>query len=105
MSKYEFRYLSQEDILSLNIPYEDVIDAVEKVMSELFLDQIEERGERKNLISLICKKIVKGKIPEIIADELEEEEAVIREIYDIALAFAPDYDCNAIYEAWKVKQE
>lgn len=77
----------------------------EKVMSELFLDQIEERGERKNLISLICKKIVKGKIPEIIADELEEEEAVIREIYDIALAFAPDYDCNAIYEAWKVKQE
>ena len=34
MSKYEFRYLSQEDILSLNIPYEDVIDAVEKVMSE-----------------------------------------------------------------------
>ena len=42
----------------------------EKVMSELFLDQIEERGERKNLILLICKKIVKGKIPEIIADEL-----------------------------------
>ena len=77
----------------------------EKAMSELFLDQIEERGERKNLISLICKKIVKGKIPEIIADELEEEEAVIREIYDIALAFAPDYDCNAIYEAWKANQE
>ena len=34
MSKYEFRYLSQEDILSLNIPYIDVIHAVEKVMSE-----------------------------------------------------------------------
>ena len=34
MSKYEFRYLSQEDILSLNIPYMDVIDAVEKVMAE-----------------------------------------------------------------------
>lgn len=34
MSKHTFRYLSQEDILSLNIPYEDVIEAVEKVMSE-----------------------------------------------------------------------
>lgn len=34
MGKHTFRYLSQEDILSLNIPYEDVIEAVEKVMSE-----------------------------------------------------------------------
>ena len=34
MGKHEFRYLSQEDIISLNIPYMDVIDAVEKVMSE-----------------------------------------------------------------------
>ena len=34
MQKAEFRYLSQEDIISLNIPYEDVIDATEKVMSE-----------------------------------------------------------------------
>lgn len=34
MSKAEFRYLSQEDILALNIPYIDVIHAVEKVMSE-----------------------------------------------------------------------
>lgn len=34
MSKAEFRYLSQEDILALNIPYIDVIYAVEKVMSE-----------------------------------------------------------------------
>lgn len=34
MSKHTFRYLSQEDILSLNIPYEDVIEAVEWVMSE-----------------------------------------------------------------------
>lgn len=34
MKKHEFRYLSQEDILSLDIPYIDVIDAVERVMSE-----------------------------------------------------------------------
>lgn len=34
MKKHEFRYLSQEDILSLNISYIDVINAVEKVMSD-----------------------------------------------------------------------
>ena len=34
MEKVTFRFISQEDILALNIPYEEVIDAVEKVMSE-----------------------------------------------------------------------
>ncbi len=34
MQDYEFRYLSQEDILSLNLSYAEVIDAVEKGMSE-----------------------------------------------------------------------
>lgn len=34
MERYEFRYLSQEDILSLNLSYAEVIDAVEKGMSE-----------------------------------------------------------------------
>ncbi|MGI6616553.1 MAG: hypothetical protein ACOX36_00560 [Saccharofermentanales bacterium] len=34
MSKHSFRYLSQEDIVSLNISYMDIIEAVEKVMSE-----------------------------------------------------------------------
>lgn len=34
MSKHQFRFLSQEDIVSLNIPYMDVIEATEKVMSE-----------------------------------------------------------------------
>lgn len=33
MKKWGFRYLSQEDILSINIPYKDVIDTVENVMA------------------------------------------------------------------------
>ena len=33
MNTYRLLFLSQEDIMSLNLPYEDVIDAVEKVMS------------------------------------------------------------------------
>ncbi len=34
MSKVTFRYLSQEDILALNIPYADVMDAVETAMAK-----------------------------------------------------------------------
>ena len=74
-------------------------------MSEILLDRIEERGEQKKLIRLICKKMAKGKMPEVIADELEEDVTIVQGIYEIALAFAPDYDCNAIYEAWKAKQQ
>lgn len=81
----------------------------EKVMGEIFLDQIEERGVQKGalrkLIEQICRKMAKGKTPDVIADELEEDETVVQGIYEIALAFAPEYDCNAIYEAWKTKQE
>ena len=33
MEKVEFRYLSQEDILSLNVPYMDVIEAVRDAMA------------------------------------------------------------------------
>ena len=32
--KHEFRYLSQEDIINLNIPYMDVINTVEQVMAD-----------------------------------------------------------------------
>ena len=34
MKKAQLKFLSQEDILSLQIPYIDVIDVVERVMSE-----------------------------------------------------------------------
>ena len=34
MKKAQLKFLSQEDILSLQIPYMDVIDVVERVMSE-----------------------------------------------------------------------
>jgi len=38
MSKVEFRYISQEDILALNLDYKEVIDVVEKGMSEFGKD-------------------------------------------------------------------
>lgn len=55
-------------------------------------------GEEKKLIELVCKKIRKGKNAEEIAEILEEETAVISRIYDVAVKFSPEYDCDKIYE-------
>lgn len=54
-------------------------------------------GKQKQLIQMVCKKMFKGKQPETIANELEEEIEVIKGICQAAAAFAPDYDCDKIY--------
>ena len=56
------------------------------------------KGQKKNLISLVCKKLAKGKAPEEIADALEEDLATIETICSIANNFAPEYDCEKIYQ-------
>ena len=63
-----------------------------------------EKGLEIKLIKLVCKKIINGKLPEQIADELDEAEDHIQEIYDIALKFAPDYDSEKIFDALPKKE-
>ena len=45
-----------------------------------------------------CKKLSKGKSVNQIADELEEDVSKIKEIYDVAKDFAPEYDVKKILE-------
>ncbi|MDO4328681.1 MAG: hypothetical protein Q4C66_05030 [Lachnospiraceae bacterium] len=54
-------------------------------------------GLEIKLIQQVCKKLLKGKSPETIADDLEEELDVINRICSAAHPFAPDYDCNKIH--------
>ena len=54
-------------------------------------------GGAKKLISQVCQKLRKGKAVSDIADCLEESEAVIQKICDIAQDYAPDYDVEKIY--------
>lgn len=56
------------------------------------------KGENRKLIQMVCKKLGKGKAPEMIASDLEEDIAVITQICDTAKLFEPDYDCDRIYE-------
>ena len=64
----------------------------------LLLDMCEERGSETRLISMVCRKLQKHKTPETIADELEEELAVVERICEVAKLFAPEYDIEKIYE-------
>lgn len=64
-----------------------------------------EEGREELLIELICRKLRKGKEPEKIADDLEEEVDTIRSICQVADDFGPDYDYKKVYEAWAAKQE
>ena len=58
-------------------------------------------GSDQKLISLICRKLKKGKTPECIAEELEEELEIVEKICKVAEKFAPEYDTIKIYEAMR----
>lgn len=60
-----------------------------------------EKGLEQKLISLVCKKLAKGKTPNEIAEALEEPEEHIEQICTVARKFAPEYDVNKIYEVLK----
>ena len=60
-------------------------------------------GEECKLIEQVCKKLKKEKSVEIIAEELEEEAEKIQSICEAAVAYAPEFDCEKVYRAWKEK--
>ena len=55
-------------------------------------------GEEQVRIQLICTKLKKGKTPEVIAEELEEDLSPIRSICEAAEEFAPEYDWKKVME-------
>lgn len=55
-------------------------------------------GELYNKISLICKKLRKGRTLEETAQDLEEEVSAIEPIYKKAEEFAPDFEPELVFE-------
>ncbi len=66
---------------------------------QMFKEEGREEGREEYLISLICRKLRKGKSIEQIADELEEDEVRVKAICGIADEFAPDYDEEKVMQA------
>lgn len=57
-------------------------------------------GDIKRVLILICKKLSKGKSLKEIADDLEEKENDIKDMYEFAVTFAPEYDAEKVIEAY-----
>ena len=56
-----------------------------------------DEGKKAQLIKQVCKKLKKGKTPNMIAEELEEDLTVIERICTEAQKYAPDFDCEQLY--------
>ena len=63
-----------------------------------------EEGKQRLLIEQVCKKLRKNKSLAQIAEELEEDEAVIAELCELATSCAPEYYANEVFTVWKEKQ-
>lgn len=68
-------------------------------------EQGREQGSNQRLVNQICRKLRKGKVPEEIAEALEEKLDVIQSICQAAAAFAPDFDEEKVYHAWRETSE
>lgn len=55
-----------------------------------------EEGETAKLVSQIYRKAVKGKTPDEIAEDLEEEAGEVKRIYDVVVKYLSDYDPEKI---------
>ena len=62
-------------------------------------------GEAGLKVSQVCKKLRKGKNAEAIAEELELNIVEIRQICEIAEAFAPEFDEEAVFHKLMERQE
>ena len=57
-------------------------------------------GESYKMVSMVCRKLRKGKEPERIAEELEEEVELIQRICQTAKEFGPGYDEEKVFKAY-----
>ena len=60
-------------------------------------------GEQRQLLGLICKKVIRGKSLPSIADELEMKQEEVKPMYEVVVRFSPEYDIDKIYIAWANK--
>ena len=70
----------------------------EKIVLQDAREEGFEEGIEQNIISMICKKLIKGKDAITIANEIEEPVEKVSKICDIASRYLPNYDVRKIME-------
>lgn len=71
MANLDYTWERREELIRAEEFEEGVACGIERGLSQ---------GEQKKLTELVCKKLQKGKTPQVIAEELEEDVTVIEEI-------------------------
>ncbi len=71
-------------------------EAVQMNILEIGINQGISQGEKRKLVTQVCKKLQKGYEISQIAEMLEEEECVIEEISKVVKKYEPDYNVERI---------
>ena len=90
LKEFLIKYKSEAKSMSI-FEYDE-----EKEMALIRADE-REQGSTKKLISMVCRKLQKEKTPEQIAEDLEEELIIIKNICEAAKKSA-SYNCDEIYD-------
>ena len=64
----------------------------------------EQKKWQLRCISQICRKLSKNKLPEMIAEELEEDLSFVETVCEVAKQFAPEYNAEEIYEKLYIEE-
>ena len=95
----------------MNVPRKEVEAFTDQIMRrefDMLFDSFEaydvqetrrvsrEEGRMEERVQLVCKKLKKNKSISEIAEALEEDEALVQAICNVALKYAPDYDIEKI---------
>lgn len=95
-------YLIKEFLVGHHKEVEGMLDREynEEEIKDLFKEEGREEGKEEGreetLVTLICKKLVKGKSIPVIADEVEEPEEYVSKVCEIASKYLPNYDVSKI---------
>lgn len=95
----DFLLANKAEVMKMTIFEYDEEQHKQTLLSEGYEDGFNDgfsNGNLSTLITQICRKLKKGKSPEIIADDLEEDFDVIQHLCYIAKNYAPDYDVKEI---------
>ena len=95
------RMKEDNDMRAIQVLFEPELAAAEERAEKRGEERGEKRGEKRGqnykLVSLVCRKLRKGKRPEVIAEDLEEDLSLIEIICQAAELFAPEYEEEKVF--------
>lgn len=95
---YTMAQLSEDEKIRMQCEARKDFIAIEKGLYSRGLRQGRQEGEELKLINQVCRKLQKGKTPDKIADDLEEDISKIQKICDVVENCGNRYDVEEIYD-------